>query len=120
LTLKLQVTKKKEPNSPSVAVPAVTFEKDKNTGIFMVDSAMPGISFSAGGIEELKLSLPSTSAELMDLFIQGKDVIKDKKEYLEVILRLPYVQGDNLKAIEVFERWKKTQRLLNTAEVKDE
>ncbi len=70
------------------------------------------LAFSASGVE----SLESTSAELMDLFIQGKDVIKDKTEYLDVILRLPYVKNDNLKAVEVFERWKKTQNLLNKSE----
>lgn len=115
MTLKLQVTKKKKPNNPNA--PAISFSNDVNTGIFMPGN-QPIISFSTSGTD--KLEVESDSAELMDLYIQGKDVIKDKTEYLDVIMRLPYVKNDNLKAIEVFERWKKTQKLLNKSEAKDE
>jgi len=52
----------------------------------------------------------------MDLYINGKDLLKDRQEYLDIILRLPYVDNDNLKAVEVFERWKKTQNSLNKSE----
>ena len=96
------MTKKNQPSKP-----AYTFKNDSDTGLYM-KSNQPAISFVLS-----EAVLPATSAELMDLYIQGKDVIKDKKEYIDIILRLPYVDNDNLKAVEVFERWKKKKNLLN-------
>ncbi len=70
------------------------------------------------GSDTLGFSTSSaTAADLMDLCIQGKDLLKDRQEYLDIILRLPYVDNDNLKAVEVFERWKRYQISLDTAEV---
>ena len=80
-----------------------------NTGIYRSD----GDNLIIGSSE---IGISTNAAELMDLYIQGKSIIKDKDEYLDIIMRLPYVQGDNLKAVEVFERWKRTQNFLNKSE----
>lgn len=61
------------------------------------------------------ISSKASAADLTDLYLEGKDPIQDKKEFLDIILRLPYVANNNLKAIEVFERWKKMQKLYEGA-----
>lgn len=105
---------KKKKNKPNASVQALSFSNDYNTGIY--GDKLDNLSISSGGLYEA----PTNSAELMDLYIQGKDVLKDRQEYLEVIMRLPFVKNDNLKAVEVFERWKKTQNFLNKSEVENE
>lgn len=58
----------------------------------------------------------SAGAELGGMLIEGKDLIDDKKEFLEKILKLPSVDGNNLKAIEVLERLRKLAIILGVAD----
>ncbi len=44
---------------------------------------------------------------LFDLLLQGKTPENDAKDFLEEIKRLPYVKNDNLKAMAVFNRFRK-------------
>lgn len=50
---------------------------------------------------------PTSGAELIGMLVEGKDLVENKDEFLEKILLLPSVKGDNLKAIEVYERLRK-------------
>lgn len=69
-------------------------------------------NFSANGNEVMswdkkgnwkKLSYPFIN--LLELFFQGKSLIEDRNVYIDLILKLPEVQGDNLKAVEYYERF---------------
>lgn len=72
----------------------------------------PEANFSANGNEVMswdkdgnwnKLSYPFIN--LLELFFQGKSLLEDKGEYLDLILKLPEVKGSNLKAVEYYERF---------------
>ena len=67
-----------------------------------------GCSISNSGSVELAYS----TINLLELLIAGKDIVEHRKEYLDHILRLPFVDGNHLKAIEVFHRMRKLQEFL--------
>jgi hypothetical protein len=43
---------------------------------------------------------------LIEMYLEGKDFETNKEEYLDTILKLPWVAGNNLKACQAFERLK--------------
>lgn len=94
-------------DSGTAKVPDISFSSDNTTGLYKMGNA-DKIGLAVGG-GEFTLSVSSTSAQLTDLYLQGKDPIEDRQDYIDIILRLPYVKNDNLKAVEVFERWKAMQ-----------
>lgn len=54
----------------------------------------------------------TVAAKLLGMYLEGKDLEKNKQEYLDAIFKLPGVNNDSLKAVEVFERLKKISKAL--------
>ena len=72
----------------------------------MYPAPAPNIQWDLGN-QTLTFPAPASGQELLGMLVEGKDLIKDRNEFIEVIMRLPSVGGDNLKAIEVYERLRK-------------
>ena len=53
-----------------------------------------------------------STIDLIELILEGRDIVEHRKEYIEQILQLPFVDGNKLKATEVFHRMRKLQELL--------
>lgn len=74
-------------------------------------------SWSTGTVTTDSIFLDDTqnyvfASKLLGMYLEGKDLETDKKEYLDVIMRLPGVNNDTLKAVAVFERLKKISKVL--------
>lgn len=75
------------------AAPAFTFSGDTDTGWYRDGDK---IQFVAGGHLY-------TAQDVYSLYHQGKTMKDNTGDYMEVITWLPWVNGDQLKAIETFE-----------------
>lgn len=53
-----------------------------------------------------------STVDLVELLLEGKDIVEYRKTYLEQIMKLPFVCGNQLKATEVFHRIRKLQEFL--------
>jgi len=61
---------------------------------------------SSTGIISIKAKLDYGTLNLIEMYLQGKDFETHKEEYVDSILKLPWVDGNNLKACQTFERLK--------------
>lgn len=78
--------------SPAGDAPAFTFVNDTDTGFY--SSGAGTISFSIGN---------SSVDDVYDLFFKGKTIKDNSEEYMEVIMRLPGIEQQQLDAIETLE-----------------
>jgi hypothetical protein len=85
-------------NNPSLPVPAITFTNDVDTGFY----------FSGSG-SSLEFSFGSTlsTQDVYSLYHAGKTMKYDTQEYVDVILKLPWVIGNQLKMVETFEYFRR-------------
>ncbi len=90
------------PNNPS-------FSPTPNPNVINVPFVNPDPNSFKWTIDDntMTFPVPASGQELLGMLVEGKDLIKDKDEFLDVILRLPSVGRNNLKAIEVYERLRK-------------
>lgn len=49
---------------------------------------------------------------LLEMYFEGKTLEENKQEFIDVILKMPFVNGNNIKAIQVFNKLKKIFTLL--------
>lgn len=49
---------------------------------------------------------------LLEMYFEGKTLEENKQEFIDVIMKMPFVNGNNIKAIQVFNKLKKIFTLL--------
>jgi len=70
------------------------------------------VGFEITPMYEHPAKLIYSTVDLLELLIEGRDIVEHRKEYLEQIMKLPFVNGNGLKATEVFHRMRKLQEFL--------
>ena len=98
----------------------MTFQINNNANPVFVDASntIDANTISIGNKAALTISEDNINVEagisfsypllnLFDLLLQGKTLENNAKDFLEEIKKLPYVQGDNIKAMAVFNRFRK-------------
>jgi len=84
-----------QPNVSPAVISDNTFTFDPNTIEKKVDGSMD-----------------YATMELFEMLLKGKDFEKHKKEYMDIIMKLPWVNRNNLKALQTFKRFKKLAKLM--------
>lgn len=100
--------------------PYCYYNYDTNTSPYkLFPDITPGDISVSTGIDDAVFGMKEVSGQdLVGMLIEGKDLEKDKDVFMDVIMRLPSVNRDNLKAIEVYERLRKFSKIINAVDLK--
>src|SRR5579863_4860957 len=87
---------------------------------YISHEGIPMMEFTPERIKILATKVDYATVNLIEMFLQGKTLEQNKQEYLNVILSLPWVANDQIKAVAKFSKLAMFFNLINKLELQDD